>query len=171
MSKIDLRTIKKEHLEFLKAIRARKGVDAKINSKLYLDSCIRLIEQELYPDKKHMNRTIGFNFDRNISNELRATGMFEDAECDVIAVLLSNDRPIAVGDLAFIAQMDRGKAYRTIESLLEYGMIVKLGVDIKSLYLIGSKRDPLKPMIDYITNKAKNEVEKLSKFQMEKISV
>jgi predicted transcriptional regulator len=171
MSKNDLRSIKKEHLDFLKSIRERKGITENVNSRLYLDTCIELIEQELIPKKNHMERTKGFHFNTNLSKELGLTEMFDQQECDVIAVLLSNSRPIPVGDLSLIANMQRGMCYRTLARLLEYGMVMKAGVTEKSLYIITNKTNPVKPMIDYLNKKLQDNIDKLSCFKVEKILV
>jgi predicted transcriptional regulator len=160
--KTDLISIQKEHLAFLKDMRERKGIAETVDSRIYLDNCIMLLEVELYPRKNKFDDVL---FNKNLVPNIEKMG-FDTNQASVLACLLSNNRPIGVGELSVKTNIDRCKAYRTINKLLEYGMIVKSGIGL-ARYVLKDKKTPFQPMIEYISLQKDRQIDKLSKFTLE----
>jgi len=131
--------IKRKQLESCQLLLKKEQHDI---GKKYLRATIETLEREVngIPDKSINDG------DKRIEKLLQHSDLTE-MELQIFATLLANE-PLQASDM--VKFMERGKVYRTLESLIDREIVVKLPSQVTK-YTVLDKKDPLRGIINNMT--------------------
>ena len=139
MGLMQLKYEKETHKKYLQK-QLKKTNDEDEITKLYLKTCINIIDKELNGKEIPI-----IQYDKLILSKLLELG-FDEINSLVFAYLFENDS-VQAGKLNEVSGIDRGKIYRSLDWWIERNVVGKVSGSITEFYIL-DKQNPLQFIIE-----------------------